>query len=99
MMGWPVFHVGLASITFIRSYLTENSVFLIFCQYKGVLLWFSCLQDIKWIWYRVDNHADKEPGNPSAASVVTFLKFKSNGGESWRKKRRNLGSGRGQRRR
>jgi hypothetical protein len=31
--------------------------------------------------------------------VEMFPKFNSNGGEQWQKKRRNLGSGRGQRRR
>jgi hypothetical protein len=49
---------------------------------KDLFISFLCLQDIKLICYRMDEDADLEPRNPSAAStVVTFLKFKSNGGE------------------
>jgi hypothetical protein len=49
--------------------LTENSVFLIFCQYKDAFPSVFWLQEIKWICYRMDEDADVEPGNPSAASI------------------------------
>jgi hypothetical protein len=62
-----VLDVDRVSIRCTLFRLTENFVFLIFCQYKDAFLWFLCLQDIKWMCYRVDNHADKESGNPSAA--------------------------------
>jgi hypothetical protein len=47
ILEWAVFHVDLVSITFIHFYLTENSLFLIFCQYKDVFLSLLCLKDIK----------------------------------------------------
>jgi hypothetical protein len=39
--------MDFVSMKFILSYLTENSVFLIFCQYKGVFASFLCLEGKK----------------------------------------------------
>ena len=64
-----VFYLNLVSITFTLFRLTQKSVFLIFCQCKDVFLSFLCLQDIKLICYRIDEDADVEPGNPSAAFI------------------------------